>query len=63
MVPNFSENGEIFAHYKRKVCQMKQQVERSSLSIYLGVWVSGKSQKIDLEFKNISGSEKIKVFL
>ena len=30
---NFSENGEIFARYKRKVCQMKQQVKRSSLRI------------------------------
>ena len=37
---------------------MKQQVKRSSLSIYLGVGVSGKTPKIDLEFKNISGSEK-----
>ena len=37
---NFSENGEIFARYKRKVCQMKQQVKRNSLRIYLGVgWV------------------------
>ena len=36
MVPIFWENGEIFAHYKRKVCQMKQQVKRSSLNIYLG---------------------------
>ena len=33
------------------------------LSIYLGVGVSGKSPKIVLEFKNISDSEKIKVFL
>ena len=61
MVRFFSENGEIFAHYKRKVCQMKQQVKRSSLSIYLGVGeVSGKSPKIGLEFKNISGSEKLR---
>ena len=59
----FSENGEIFTHYKRNVCQMKQQVERSTLSIYLGVGVSGKSPKIGLEFKNISGSEKINVFI
>ena len=63
MVPFFSENGEIFAHYKIKVFQMKQQVKRSNLSIYLGVGVSGKSPKIGLEFKNISGSERIKVFL
>ena len=30
MVPIFSENGEIFAHYKKttKVCQMKQQDKR-----------------------------------
>ena len=31
MVPHFSENGEIFVYYKRKFCQMKQQVKRSSL--------------------------------
>ena len=43
----------------KEVCQIKQQVK----SIYLGVGVSGKSPKIGLEFKNISGSEKIKVFL
>ena len=44
---------EIFAHYKRKVCQMKQQVKRSSLSIHLGVGVIEKLPKIGLEFKNI----------
>ena len=63
MVPKFSENGEILTHYKRKVCEMKEQVKRNSLSIYLGVGVSGKSPKIGFEFKNISGSEKIMVFL
>ena len=35
------QNGEIFSHYKRKVCQMKPQVNRSSLSIYLVVGTSG----------------------
>ena len=53
----------IICPYKRNVCQMKQQVKRSSLSIYLGVGVSGKSPKNGLEFRNISGSEKIKIFL
>ena len=59
----FFRKWEIFAHYKRELYQMKQQVKRSGLSIYLGVGVSGKSPKIVLEFKNVSGSEKIKVFL
>ena len=59
-MPVFSENGEILAHHKRKVCQMKDQAKRNSLSIYLGIGVSGKSPKILLEFKNISGSEKLR---
>ena len=63
LVPKFSENEEIFVYYKRKFCQMKQQVKRRSLSIYLGVGLSGQSPKISLEFKNIWGSEKNKVFL
>ena len=63
MISTFSENKEIFAHYKRKVCQMKQQVKRRSLRIYLGVGVSGKSLKIGLESKNKSASEKNNVFL
>jgi len=55
---NFQKMGNI-RPLQRKVSQMKQQVKRSSLSVYL----SGQSPTIGLEFKNISGSEKIKVFL
>ena len=50
----FAENGEIFAYYKSKEKQFKH--------IFRGR-VCGKSPKIGLEFKNISGSEKIKIFL
>ena len=35
----------VLMYYKRKFCQMKQQVKRRSLSIYLGVGVSGQSPK------------------
>ena len=34
--------------------------QESSLSIYLEVGVSEKSPKIELEFKNISGAEKLR---
>ena len=38
-----------------KVCQMKHQVKRRSLSTYLGVGVSGKLQKIGLKLASQGG--------
>ena len=54
---NFRNCGNI----RSKLCQIKRQVKRSILSIYLVVGMNGKSSKIGLEFKNISGLEKKRV--
>ena len=46
----------IFQNFKNETASQEKQF----LSIYLEVGLSGKSPKIGLEFRNISGLEKIR---
>ena len=65
MVPIFSENGEIFAHYEKKSMlneTASQEKQFKFLSIYLGVPASGKSPKIALKFRISQVQKKVKVF-
>ena len=54
----FTENGEELIYWKIKLHQTKQYIERSILSILLGVGVGGKLGKKGEEVKNIRGSGK-----
>ena len=53
---NFTANGEELVYWKIKLHQTEQYIERSILSILLGVGVGEKLWKKGEEFKNIRGS-------